>query len=485
MDKEKTATAPADDVFAALNRACVILGLPPNPLFNRPAGKEAVAVTSPATKQKRIDERLEFQQGYRLDDASALAVCWSIRACKTLHTLRFWSNGLSAPAISQLASALPQTQITTLYLDYNPVSGTGAPRLITAMDPMSPRKPRPMTSDVSSSEVFAELLGSQSPLQFLSLRGCRITDTVCSALLRKLTPTPPPPTATTPSNTATTSKPSTISSNSANVTASTPASSGPLTALVALDLGHNQLSDRSAEMFGDFMLRDCCSLEYLSLRANFLTDRGFQHLSVSLQPVLLDQLDAVKLKRDGYRIRPISNTGLQSPSASAKHLREANRTLNWLSLADNRLTQSCRSVLLNTFAESFDGLMDDEQIQRVQAAKLEAEEAATAAANASLSEATTSPPPPSSQASLITAADQNKWQQSLRSVASPRAASSSSRRELNVAATPTHTQIYPPGSWHCVETLNLSGNAVETGTIQLARYLSSKHCTMTTNIIFD
>jgi hypothetical protein len=220
-------------------------------------------------------------RGWVMDLGNVQALQMTVPSCKTLHTLRFWNASLTTRALTMLSECLKGSTITRMYIDSNPLTRSAGDE---------------------GGLVYSLMLAPSSPLQLLSLRSSRVTDDVCSELMRTL---------------------------SANKN------------LLALDLWDNELTDKCAPDIAR-MLGVNGHLLSLNLSRNRLGDGTGVALASALGAQLIsDKEEAKSLKKIGYRIALVKN----------RTFREANMCLKYLHLSDNYLSEVGLQSIVDMIAE--------------------------------------------------------------------------------------------------------------------------------------
>lgn len=220
-------------------------------------------------------------RGWTLDVGTAGALQLTIPACKSLTTLRFWNANLNARALTLLSDSLKGSSVTKFYLDYNPLD---------------------ISQGQEPSLIYSVLLAPNSPLQYVSLRGNRIDDTIASDLARTIC----------------------MSKN-----------------LIVLDLFDNEIGNFGAEGFAKTLGLNSI-LQSLNLGNNLIENQGSIALAQTFQSInIVDKEDAKSLKKGGYKITTIKN----------RTMREANQTLKQLNLAQNYIGEEGLKAWVDMCAE--------------------------------------------------------------------------------------------------------------------------------------
>ncbi|CAM9656044.1 unnamed protein product [Chrysoparadoxa australica] len=152
----KDVPKPSKNFKADCEKLCETFQVPMHPCLARNSAGENGSV--------------EFRN-HRVDPCTMKIVLHVLKSCDSISQLRFLNTGLSAGDISTMAAALPQTSITKLSLDFNPV----------AMDDEEEQQSQQgidAAGAITTASPFLPLVSASSGLMLsqLSLRGCGIDD---------------------------------------------------------------------------------------------------------------------------------------------------------------------------------------------------------------------------------------------------------------------------------------------------------------------
>ncbi|CAM9800940.1 unnamed protein product, partial [Discosporangium mesarthrocarpum] len=113
-------------------------------------------------------------RNFSLDQTSLLLMLQALRRSRDVTTLNIYNAGLSLGGLQYLVEKLPDTTVLNLCLDYNPIVD----------DRFGAEAKKGGTN--AAPNLFAALLGGQSKLRSLSLRGNKITDNGAIAIAAAL-----------------------------------------------------------------------------------------------------------------------------------------------------------------------------------------------------------------------------------------------------------------------------------------------------------
>eukprot|EP00474_Spongospora_subterranea_P008718 CRZ09176.1 hypothetical protein [Spongospora subterranea] len=180
----------------------------------------------------RIDDNNDAIQvfGFEFDLGTAAALTLCLPSCRRISTLQFLNAGLTADVIRLLATAIPQSAVVRLHLDWNPIS---------------------------NHDALVGLVGPNSPLQFLNLRGNRLTDGAIQPILSAI------------------------------------ADGGQLR---VLNLSSNRITSSSCAAIANILRQDRTIIS-LSLSHNSISDDGLIEILSALVPFPLDPAEAKLAKK--------------------------------------------------------------------------------------------------------------------------------------------------------------------------------------------
>lgn len=253
---------PLEHFNAEFLRQCKQLGVTPHPSilpeFDLLHGGEEEAVSSKAPAAEPEDVTTLRVMGRRLDTGSFKALANTMASVKTLTTISLWNAGLSADSVRALAAAIKGSPLQRLSIDFNPLG-----------------------SDEDTA-AFGDLLAADSPVNVLSLRQNKISDTAGAALFEQL------------------------KGNKS---------------LLALNLFDNDIAEGGVAALSQVLLSGGNkTLVALSLCKNKIGTEGGKALAYTVGPKPLDADEAKAAKANGWSVQALKTGTFREPAQGLKSL---------------------------------------------------------------------------------------------------------------------------------------------------------------------